>query len=153
MKPIFLALALFILIAAPLRAELTIISAEHRDADSFKRVSEYLTGKPSDGRYAVFRSEASDRNGFYVSLLASDKNSLKGVTNVQLQYVPPGTQEVTTVNLPADNIDKKRLLVGLTGSPWSDPKTIPVAWKISLLDSSGNTIETAQSFLWAVPST
>lgn len=144
-------LSLLVSMAFPLQAELTIVSAEHRDADSFKRFSEYLTGKHSDGRYSVFRSDSDSRDGFYVSLRADDKATLKQVSTVRLQFVPPSTQLITTIDFPADEFKKKRILVGLTGSDWLEENSRPVAWRIDLLDASQSVLESAQSFLWSEP--
>jgi len=143
-----LALALF---AASARAELSIVSSGHRDADSFKRLSEYLTGKPSDGRYEVFRSDDSQRAGFYVSLYLPERDTLNQVSTVTIHYVRPGTQEVESARIPAGELKKKRLLVGLTEAEWSEENAHPVAWKIELADASGSVIESAESFLWADP--
>jgi len=136
-------------LAATARAELTIISTNHRDADSFKRVSEYLSGNHSDGRYAVYRSDQTNRDGFYVSLLASDKKLLSNVSVIKVQYVHAGSQEIHSFSMPASNLKKKRILVGFTGGEWESGDAHPIAWKIELLDSSATQIESAQSFLWS----
>ncbi len=140
---------ILVALAASAHAELTVISTEHRDADSFKRVSEYLTGKHSDGRYAVYRSETSSRVGFYISLLASKKSILKQVAKVRVQFVRKGTQEIDSFELPAESLKKKRILVGFTGDEWQDSSDHPVAWKIDLLDAAGTSLDSAQSFLWS----
>lgn len=145
LKTVLILLAL----AATARAELTVVSAEHRDADSFKRVSEYLTGKHSDGRYAVFRSDDSSRDGFYISLLADDRTTLARAEKLRVRFVRKGTQEIDSFQLPAKDLKKKRILVGFTGSEWEESSNHPVAWKIELLDASDTTLETAQSFLWS----
>lgn len=132
-------------------AELTVISAEHRDTDSFKRVSEFLTGKHSDGRYTVFRSNDSSRDGFYVSLLAKDRSTISQAATLKVQFVRAGTQDIESFELPTGTLKKKRILVGFTGSEWQDSGNHPVAWKIDLLDSTGTSIDSAQSFLWAEP--
>lgn len=140
---------LLLAIAASARAELTIISTEHRDADSFKRVSEYLTGKNSDGRYTVYRSDESTRDGFYISLLADKRSSISSVETVKVKFVRAGTQEVDTFEIPAGTVKKKRILVGFTGSEWANKKALPVAWKVEFLSGSGSIIESSQSFLWS----
>ncbi len=148
MKHFFSILAALAITVAT-QAELTIISTEHRDADSFKRVSEYLTGKHSDGRYAVYRSDTSSRDGFYVSLLVSDKATLAEVSKVRVQFVRKGSQEIASFEAPAGTLTKKRILVGFTGSEWESTNSHPVAWKIDLLNTSGSSLESAQSFLWS----
>lgn len=136
-------------LAATARAELTVISSAHREADSFKRFSEYLTGKPSEGRYEIIRSDDSSRDGFYVSLLASDKAAIKQVSTVKVQFVRAGTLEIESFEKKADSLKKKRILVGFTESEWHGSKNHPMAWKIELLDSAGTVLESAQSFLWS----
>lgn len=142
-------LVALVALAASARAELTIVSTGHRDTDSFKRVSEYLTGKHSDGRYAVYRSDDSSRDGFYISLLGDDRATLSKVFNIRVQFVRIGTQEIESFEVPAGNLQKKRILVGFTGEEWADPDRHPVAWKIDLLDASGASLDSAQSFLWS----
>lgn len=151
MLRLLLALIFFSLVSAHLRAELTIVSAQHRDADSFKRVSEYLTGEPSDGRYTIYRSDDSSRDGFYVSLLASDRSVLAKAETLRIQFVRTGTQEIDTFQIPAKASDQKRILVGFTGEEWQEEAAYPIAWKIDLLNANGDTLESAQSFLWAEP--
>lgn len=150
MKPLLslLALAFF---AATVHAELSIVSSGHRDADSFKRLCEYLTGKQSDGRYEVFRSDESRRDGFYVSLYLPDRATLDRVSTVMVHYVRPGTQEVESAETAAGALQKKRLLIGLTEPEWDSEDSRPVAWKIELADASGAILESAESFLWAEP--
>ncbi|MDQ8187371.1 hypothetical protein [Pelagicoccus sp. SDUM812002] len=144
----FIAAFTLLALAASARAELTIISTEHRDAASFKRVSEYLTGKHSDGRYAVYRSDTSRRDGFYISLLASEKPTLAQIKKVRVQFVRKGTQEIESFESPVESLEKKRILVGFTGEEWNASSSHPVAWKIDLLNASGTSLESAQSFLW-----
>ncbi|MBK1879417.1 hypothetical protein [Pelagicoccus mobilis] len=148
MKTLFTLIAL-LLFAASANAELTIISTNHRDADSFKRFSEFFTGKHSDGRYSVFRSDETSRDGFYVSLLAKDKSILPKVSEVKVQYVKSGSQDIHSFTLPVIELNKKRILVGFTGGEWESGDSHPVAWKIELLDSSSKPIDSAQSFLWS----
>lgn len=150
MKAILALLSLALSVAAA-HAELSIVSSGHRDADSFKRLSEYLTGKPSDGRYEVFRSDESRRDGFYVSLYLSERATLDLVSTVRVHYVRPGTQEIESAELTAGALQKKRLLIGLTEPEWASEDIHPVAWKIELADASGAVIESAESFLWSDP--
>lgn len=145
----FIAAFTILVLASAAHAELTIVSTEHRDADSFKRFSEYLTGKHSDGRYAVYRSDGSSRDGFYISLLADKRRTLANVSKVRVQFVRKGVQEIDTFEVPAGALKKKRILVGFTGGEWADSSRHPVAWKIDLLDDAGTSLESAQSFLWS----
>lgn len=145
----FFTLLLSLLLSQLTFAGLTIVSAEHYDADSFKRVSEYFTGKESEGRYHILRSDDTRRDGFYVSLLAEEKSDIKRVSKIRIQFVRPGTQDVEQREFTQLSLHKPRLLVGLTESEWLDTNSRPVAWKIDLIDSDDLTIESAKSFLWA----
>lgn len=133
-----------------LHAELTIVSTEHRDASYFKRLSEYFTGKENPGRYSIVRTEPASRDGFYVSLKASGEVALENIAAIRLQYIPAGTQEITTIDLSVDSIEKRRILVGFTGHQWSGTESRPIAWKIELLSTNGATLDSAQSFLWSM---
>lgn len=149
MKTLLLLISTVLLTAATAQAELTIVSTKHRDADSFKRFSEYLTGKHSDGRYAIYRSDNASRDGFYISLLASDKKPLAHVSSIKVQYVKSGSQEIHSFTTPASQLKKKRILIGFTGGEWESGDSHPIAWKIELLDSNDKPLESAQSFLWS----
>ncbi len=148
MKAILLLFALLTL-AANASAELKIISTEHHETAAFKRFSEYFSGKENPGRYAIFRSIPEQRTGFYVSIEAKSKEQLINVSIVRLRYVRPNTQEIETHAFPAGEINRKRLLVGLTENEWKKPNSRPVAWKIELLDSDEQVIDSIQSFLWS----
>jgi len=140
-----------LLAAATASAQIETVSAEHRTEDSFKRVSEYLSGQASNGRYAVFRTDPSERDGFYISLIAESKAGVAKVSSVRVHAIEHGAQEAETHEMAAALINKRRLLVGLTHQPWNEPAARPSAWKVELLDASGAVIESAASFLWAVP--
>lgn len=148
MKHILSLLAILAL-AITASAELKIISTEHRETVDFKRFSEYFSGKENQGRYTIFRSDTTQRTGFYISLETKKKADLENVSTIRLQYVRSSTQEVETQNFSASTINRKRLLVGLTESDWQEPNSRPVAWKIELLDSTNKTLNSAQSFLWS----
>ncbi len=145
---ISIAIASLALLASA-RAELTVVSAEHREAAFFKRFSEYFTGKENQGRYTIFRSDPSRRDGFYISLIAEKGSPLEDVTSVRIRFVRPASQDIDTIELPVESIEKRRLLFGLTETEWADKGIRPVAWHVALLDQRGTTLDSAQSFLWS----
>lgn len=148
MKTILLALAIALLATAA-RADLKILSAQYREADSFKRISEHLTGQESQGRYAIYRTDAQRRSGFYISLKADRETTLATLATLSIQYVRPGSQDIEEATIPAPAPSKKRLLIGLTDLAWADHEIAPAAWKITLKNAAGAPIDTAQSFLWS----
>ena len=149
MKP-FTAALFLLLLAAPLSAaELVIISTEHREPAYFKRFSEYFTGRENPGRYEILRTQPDQRQGFYISLRASEAGLVERAATVRIDFIRPGTQDIETVSLPAADLSKRRLLLGLTDPEWQAPDSRPVAWQIQLLDPSHSPLATAQSFLWS----
>ncbi|MDQ8205696.1 hypothetical protein [Pelagicoccus sp. SDUM812003] len=145
----FISLILFLAMTSFAQAELTIISTEHRDADSFKRLSEYLTGKRSDGRYSVLRTLPESRDGFYISLKSESKETPASTDKVVLSFVRPGTQEIETRVFEQAKLSKKRILVGLTGEQWSQADSWPVAWKVEFFDADETLLDSVTSFLWS----
>ena len=125
-----------------------ILYSKHRDDDSFKRISEHFTGKENAGRYALFRTDATQRDGYYVALKREDSDPMDRVASLRIQYVRPGSMEIESQTLSTGSIQKKRILVGLTDSHWSQSSTIPTAWKIDFIDAQGKSLFHSQSFLW-----
>ncbi len=145
---LILSLLAFTLIGASSQAA-EIIFSDRRDDDSFKRISEHLTGKENPGRYAIARTDPSQRNGYYVALKLDAKDQPKSAASIRIHIVPPGSQDIETQTIAIEPIKKKRALVGLTDGIWGTSDTIPTAWKIEILDTDGTTLSSSQSFLWS----
>jgi len=135
--------------ALPLAAA-TILGSKHRDAGSFKRISEYFTGEENSGRYIIFRSDPERRTGHYVALRLEDKGDFDRLATVRVRYFEPGSLVEQTVEIP-NNAEGRSgvLLVGLTGPRWEDDDARPLAWRIELLAANGAIIDAAESFLWS----
>lgn len=126
-----------------------VVYSQFRDADSFKRISEHMSGKENPGRYAIARSHPENRDGHYIALKINASDQPKQWNLVRIQVVRPGGQEVFRYELPISVMGKSRALIGLTDPYWSDGERVPLAWKADMLDSQGNTVSSAQSFLWS----
>ena len=61
-----------------------ILYTKHQDEDSFKRISEHLTGKENPGRYTIIRSEPNQRNGYYVALKLGDTDQPPGKSTLSI---------------------------------------------------------------------
>lgn len=123
-----------------------------RDADSFERISEFFTGKENAGRETVARTHPEARAGFY--FLARIKNPTSPIPDAKfaLQVITPTDPKPTTFTFPANVAAGTGVFsLGLTGPDWAARKNPPVAWKLELLQSDGQVIATAQSFLWELP--
>jgi hypothetical protein len=126
-----------------------ILYTKHQDQDSFKRISEHLTGKENPGRYTIIRSEPNQRNGYYVALKLGDTDQAEKAVSIRIQFVKPGSMKIVTRSLPSGSINKKRVLIGLTDGDWAQSSRIPTAWKIDFIDTQGHTLFSSQSFLWS----
>ena len=145
---LILSLLVFAVIGASSRAA-EIIFSNRRDEDSFKRISEHLTGKENPGRYAIARTDPSQRNGYYVALKLDKKDQARNAASILIHFVRPGSQIIETKTIDIEPIEKKRALVGLTDGVWGSSDTTPTAWKIEILDTNGTTLSSSQSFLWS----
>ncbi|MEM9158223.1 MAG: hypothetical protein AAGB46_04170 [Verrucomicrobiota bacterium] len=146
MKLILTTLSLLTLAAAGQAIEL--VSASHRDADSFKRISEFFSGDENPGRYTLLRTDANSRDGFYLSLKLT-KEERASIKSIRLHYVEPASLAEETLDLAINGAAKSRILVGLTGSLWQSADTFPLAWKVEALDANGQVLTHQQSFLWS----
>jgi len=126
-----------------------IVYSQFRDENSFKRISEHLTGDENPGRYAIARTHPENRDGHYIALKINASDQAKQWATIRLQVVRPGNQEIIAYDLPISARNKSRALIGLTDSYWNDGQRAPLAWKAEMLDSQGNALSSAQSFLWS----
>ena len=126
-----------------------IVYSQFRDADSFKRISEHMSGEENPGRYAIARTHPENRRGHYIALKIDSSDQPNQWKTIRIQIVRPGEQDAISYDLPISVKGKTRALIGLTDSYWSDGEHAPLAWKAEMLDSQGNTVSSAQSFLWS----
>lgn len=154
MRRIFacLLLAGFALTASAANVEFVRVWPEWRNADAFDRISEYFGGKENDGRETVRRTQASVREGWYFLVRVKTDAALDNAKFV-LEAIRPDTPDAKTFTFPVSVPAKGRVFeLGLTGADWPGGKAAhPVAWKLSLLDASGQVLAAKQSFLWELP--
>ena len=145
---LFLSLSTLILSGSLCNAA-DIVYSQFRDADSFKRISEHMSGEENPGRYAIARTHPENRSGHYIALKIESSDQPNHWKTIRIQIVRPGGQDVISYDLPISVQGKSRALIGLTDSYWSDGERAPLAWKAEMLDAQGNIVSSAQSFLWS----
>jgi hypothetical protein len=124
----------------------------YRTAESFERISEYLTGRENTGGQTVLRSQPAQHAGFY--FLARLKNSSVAVAGAifELSVIAPASATprvlTFTANLPAG---EHVFDCGLTGADWPGAAAYPVAWKLVIRTPGGAELARTQSFLWSKP--
>jgi hypothetical protein len=148
-------LLLAIFLCVPLKAadvEFVRVWPGWRDANSFRRISEYFDGiEITDGKI-ILRSQPKSRSGYYFYVRVKHPTySLKGA-HFSVQYITPywleAREKTFSVN---EDSGEHQYLLGLTGSDWTGHETHPIAWKVDLVGADGKVIATAQSFLWSKP--
>lgn len=146
---------LSLLCLAPARAaDVTFVRVwpGYRAAESFERISEYLTGNENTGGQTILRSQPAERTGFY--FLARLKNSGTAVAGAtfELNVITPASATPHTFTFTGDLPAGEHVFnLGLTGADWPDAKTEPVAWKLTVLAPDHAGLTSAQSFLWDKP--
>lgn len=134
--------------------DLTRISTKYRETGSFKRISEFFTGKENPGRNIIFRTQPEIRDGFYFSFrVEAPKGSTVPAGAVVLFVYTPKSTEPTeyTFELAAQKKRWVPVLIGLTGTDWEDPEANPVAWRLEYRTPTGEVTGFKNSFLWILP--
>ncbi len=122
-----------------------------RDASSFKRISEYFTGRENTGGQVVLRTHANERSGYYFLLRVKNPAAPQEVA-VTLDIARAGHAGAQTYSFHAAlGAGDTVLNVGLTGADWTDPKADPLAWRVSIRSADGRTLATDRSYLWEKP--
>jgi hypothetical protein len=141
--------------AAPsLAADLTIASVKPgwRDAASFKRISEYFTGRENTGGRIVLRTRPDERPGYYFLFRAENRGPAREI-EIRISVVRPASGSpllfALAARLPAG---ESVFDTGLTGPDWPDSDAEAVAWKIEIHPAGGNGILASEkSYLWDNP--
>ena len=139
--------------AATKESDLTIVRVftGWREAVSFKRISEYFTGKENTGGELMVRTRPEERAGCYFLVRVANRGPAAPIT-LQLQIIAPTSAKPVTYAFPVDlKAGSTVVNVGLTGADWPDKTSNPVAWKITLLSPASLPLASAVSYLWEKP--
>jgi hypothetical protein len=124
----------------------------YRTAESFDRISEYLTGEENTGGETVLRSQPAQRDGFYFLVRLKNASEAIAGASVELSVITPNSATPRTLNFKADLPAGQHVFdCGLTGADWPDANIHPVAWKIVIRATGGAELASTQSFLWSKP--
>lgn len=153
MRALALVLA-FAAAAAASAAEVKIVRVYTgwRDAASFKRISEYFSGRENTGGEIVVRSQPEERGGYYFLVRTANAGAARTVRFVLHVVTPEATQpRLFRLNstLPAGQAVHQ---LGLTGTDWPDREVDAMAWKLEIIDDAGSAVfAEAKSYLWEKP--
>lgn len=122
-----------------------------RDAGSFKRISEFFTGRENTGNEIVVRSQPAERGGYYF-LVRTANAGAPAAAKVAIQVVLPASPRPRTFTFPVEIPAGQTVFnFGLTGADWPERGIDAVAWKIDVLDGHGAVLATEKSYLWEKP--
>lgn len=128
---------------------------DYKEADFFKRISEYFTGKENTGYRVILRTDPQHRDGLYFqSPLNVSMRDLPQGAAFEVRFVRPDQADTITTHsfaIPANlrDSDNSQLWLGLTGADAPADKAPPVAWQIRVIDADGNPLAETHSFLWS----
>lgn len=127
------------------------VYAGWREAASFKRISEYFTGRENTGGHAVLRTHPGERAGYYFLVRVTNPDIPRPVT-ARLELITDTTARPVVHSFPVTlEAGSTVFHLGLTGPDWPDPKADPVAWKLDLTDDAGQVLASEKSYLWEKP--
>ncbi len=122
-----------------------------REAASFKRISEYFSGRENTGGEIVVRSRPEERGGYYFLVRTHNPGAARAARFV-LQVVTPDSTQPRVFRLSSTLPAGKAVhQLGLTGADWPDRTVVAMAWKLEIVDSDGASLAEAKSYLWEKP--
>lgn len=153
MSPRLVAATLLLIIPALLNGATSIVRVwpAYRDADSFRRITEYMGGRESTGNEIVLRTQADSRDGYYFLTRLKNDSATPG-TSLVLEVILPGNPAVHTFTFAADLPAGRQVYqLGVTGADWPGKGTRPSAWRVTARTADGTILAERTSFLWSAP--
>lgn len=115
-------------------------------------ISQYFGSDISEqGFRSVVASQPADPTGQYFILRLEDWKSAS-LSSVRMTLFSTDSKESSTRTWTLDGKKLENwLYLGLTGADWKTDEVRPLAWRIELLDGSGQAVAEWKSFLWEMP--
>jgi len=129
------------------------VYVRYEPEQTFKRISEYFTGKEAQGNRMVVRLPVESREGMYwVIRLNQSTAQLPTGAQLKVSFYREGSITPESRTYPLDTERSVyTIFAGITGNDWPDKEAKPSAWKLELIDASGKAISSKKSFLWEYP--
>lgn len=128
-----------------------IVRFKNMEDEDFAHIKEFFNGIEDQSFRAVFRTEPTQRDGFYFIIKMDKKiRDLNPNTQLQLEWIPYGELKpnVATFSLHS-KASGSEIYLGLTGDDAPKGKiNAPLAWRISLSEPNNKLLSVKQSFLW-----
>lgn len=122
-----------------------------REASSFKRISEYFTGRENTGGEVILRTQPAARGGYYFLVRTGNDGPARDV-RFRLEVVTEDATQPRRFEFPSHLTAGNQVYqLGLTGADWGASTLSPMAWKLEIVDAAGQTLATEKSYLWEKP--
>jgi hypothetical protein len=126
-----------------------------RDANDFKRISEYFTGTETTAGDFIARTTPTARAGISFHVSTSLFTPLPAHSRIRIEYIHSDSPDTQTHTFELPEISAKNpfseLRLGLTGTQWPSKKRRLVAWRLTLLSPENTPLAEQHSFLWSLP--
>lgn len=129
------------------------VTLRYLEAEQFKRISEYMTGKENPGKRVIMRTNQRQRDGYYF-VLTLDRNVRKLPPDVYIEgeFYTSKSLDLKTHRFEFPSIlpNTWEIFVGLTGDDWPEKDAIPAAWRFTIKNSQEVILAQEQSYLWSL---
>ena len=135
------------------RPGISYIHVKRRSADDVARASEAFYAKESHGQDIVFRTTENERAGYYFYSKLSftpPVDSRLVLEVVRVEGEAPERYDFSMSLRPKFPLGE--YVIGLTGKESGTGGWVPIAWRLSVLDSKGKVLASEHSFLWGTRS-
>lgn len=132
------------------------VHTRHMETGQFQHICEFFTGKERGGNRVLLRTDAEERTGLYfIAELMPRLREIPPGASLVVEVIRSDSNEIHTHEfpLPTEPARSRILHVGLTGGDWpeAERRLRPVAWRLRLVDSNGDPVDSWSSFLWEMP--
>lgn len=123
------------------------------EAETFKRISEYMTGRENPGKRVIIRTNPRQRDGYYF-VLVIDRNvrKLPSDAYIQGEFYTSKSLDLQTHRFEFPSIlpNTREIFIGLTGDDWPQESAVPAAWRFTIKNSQEQILAQEQSYLWSL---
>ncbi len=122
-----------------------------KEGESFKRISEYFTGKENTDGMVVLRTHLEQRSGFYFFVRLANPGATVPV-KINLEVITPTDTKPKNYIFSTELKNGQNVFnLGLTADDWPDQKAHPVAWKMDFIGTDNQVLASKGSYLWEQP--
>ena len=133
--------------------EIVEIMPRYIEAEAFKRISEYMTGKENPGKRVIIRTNPRQRDGYYfVLVLNRNVRKLPPDAYIQGEFYTSKSLDLQTRRFEFPSIlpSTREIFIGLTGDDRPQENAVPAAWRFTIKNSQEEILAQKKSYLWSL---